>query len=397
MPKTDGSLWGSARAIIHLDLDAFFCAVEERRKPSLRGKAFAVGGDPSQRGVVASCSYAARKFGIHSAMPMAEAVQRCPHLTIVSSDHSAYRIVSRKVMGLLYDLTDQVEQLSIDEAFLDISGLEEPPERIAEILQKEIKQTFRLPSSLGIATNKLVAKIATDVGKLSHSGDRPPHAITVVPPGEEAAFLAPLPVDMLWGVGPKTRDRLGKMGIETIGELAQAGAIELAEHLGKHGYDLSKRAQGIDDRPIVTERKAKSVSHETTFRQDVGNKAEILQTLRRLTEKVSDRLRRKGRKGRTIQLKLRWSNFETLTRQHTLDFSTRDPDIIFEQIKELLQGVWKEDAWVRLVGVGVSNLDSQAKQLSLWDPQTHKNLKLQETLDNLREKYGEKVISRGLS
>jgi len=384
------------QAIIHLDLDAFFCAVEENRDPSLRGKAFAVGGDPSKRGVVASCSYPARKFGIHSAMPMAEAVQRCPHLIIVSSNHSGYRIVSRKVMGLLYDLTDEVEQLSIDEAFLDVTGADPDPKTIAEKLQIQIRQQYNLPSSLGIASNKLVAKIATDVGKLSHQGNSPPNAITVVPPGEEAGFLAPLPVDMLWGVGPKTKQRLGKLGIQTVGDLAQTPALELAQHLGKHGYDLSKRARGIDERPIVTQRAAKSVSHETTFSQDIGNPQEILDTLQHLSHKVADRLRRKKRKGRTVQLKLRWSNFDTLTRQHTLDFLTRDPETIYREIEHLFQGVWKEDSLVRLVGVGVSNLDEQAQQLSLWDPAVQRDLKLQETLDSLRDKYGEEVISRGL-
>ncbi len=385
-----------ARAILHLDLDAFFCAVEENRNPALRGKPFAVGGDPSKRGVVASCSYAARTFGIHSAMPMAEAVQRCPHLIIISSNHSGYRIVSRKVMGLLYDLTDDVEQLSIDEAFLDVTPLDEASKNIAEKLQRQIRQQYNLPSSLGIASNKLVAKIATDVGKLSHQGDSPPNAITVVPPGEEATFLAPLPVDMLWGVGPKTKQRLAKLGIKTVADLAQTSALELAEHLGKHGYDLSKRARGIDERPIVTQRTAKSVSHETTFSQDIGTRQEILETLQHLTHRVADRLRRKKRKGRTVQLKLRWSNFDTLTRQHTLDFSTRDPEIIYQEIEHLFQGVWKKDALVRLVGVGVSNLDDQAQQLSLWDPAVQKDLKLQETLDSLRDKYGEEVISRGL-
>ncbi len=384
------------RMILHLDLDAFFCAVEERRDPSLRGKAFAVGGDPSQRGVVASCSYAARKYGIHSAMPMAEAVQKCPHLIIISSNHSAYHLVSRKVMGLLHDLTDQVEQLSIDEAFLDISSLGGSPQEIAEELQRQIKEKYGLPSSIGIAANKLVAKIATDVGKLSHSGDRPPNAITVVPPGEEGDFLDPLPVDMLWGVGPKTKERLGKLEIETIGDLARFPALELAKALGKHGYDLHKRAQGEDDRPIVTERTMKSVSHEMTFSKDIGEKGKVLETLHSLARKVARRLQKNKTKGRTIQIKVRWSDFQTLTRQNTLDFPTHAPEVIIQQAEDLLEGVWEEGNLVRLVGVGVSNLDTQAQQLSLWDPAVKKNLKLQETLDALQEKYGKGVISQGL-
>ncbi|MFO8035425.1 MAG: DNA polymerase IV [Anaerolineales bacterium] len=384
------------RVILNLDLDAFFCAVEERRDPSLRGKAFAVGGAPSQRGVVASCSYAARKYGIHSAMPMAEAVQKYPPLIVISSNHSAYQLISKKVMGLLYDLTDQVEQLSIDEAFLDISPIEGSPQKTAEKLQRQIRETYALPSSLGIASNKLVAKIATDVGKLSHSGGGPPNAITVVPPGEEAAFLDPLPVDMLWGVGPKTKEQLGKIGIQTIGDLARYPTLELAKELGKHGYDLSKRAQGEDDRPIVTERTMKSVSHETTFSEDIGKKAKVLETLNSLAHKVARRLQKNKTKGRTIHIKLRWSDFQTLTRQNTLDLPTDDPYIIIQEAEHLLDGVWKEGNKVRLVGVGVSNLNTQAQQLTLWDPAVKKDLDLQKVLDTLREKYGEGVIKRGI-
>lgn len=389
-------MWNDARAILHLDLDAFFCAVEENRDPTLKGKAFAVGGDPSQRGVVASCSYAARKYGVHSAMPMAQAVQKCPHLLIVSSDHGAYRLVSKKVMGLLHNLTDQVEELSIDEAFVDISTLTPPPGEIAERLQLKIRDEFSLPSSIGIATNKLVAKIATDVGKLSHHGQGPPNAITVVPPGEEAQFLAPLPVDMLWGVGPKTKLRLQKLGIETIGELAQVPVVELAQELGKHGYELSKRARGEEERPIVTKRTVKSVSHETTFSHDIRDKSKILHTLRNLAHKVASRLQKKNKKGRTIQIKIRWSDFETLTRQNTIDIPTYDAERIIQHAEELLEGVWEEGNLVRLVGVGVSNLEGQARQLSLWDPDVKKDLKLQETLQTLQEKYGEEMITRGL-
>jgi DNA polymerase-4 len=384
------------RVILHLDLDAFFCAVEERQDPSLRGKAFAVGGDPSQRGVVASCSYAARKYGIHSAMPMAEAVQKCPPLIIIPANHRAYQRISRKIIGLLHDLTDQVEQLSIDEAFMDISSIEGSPQEITKTLQRQIKGTYTLPSSLGIASNKLVAKIATDVGKLSHRGGGSPNAITIVPPGEEAAFLDPLPVEMLWGVGPKTKDRLGKWGIETIGDLARFPTLELAKELGKHGYDLSKRARGEDERPIVTERTMKSASHETTFAEDIGEKGKVIETLHNLAHKVARRLQKNGNKGRTIQIKVRWSDFQTLTRQNTLDFPTHDPEIIIQQAEHLLNGVWEEGNKVRLVGVGVSNLDTQAQQLSLWDPEVKKDLKLQEALDTLQEKYGEGVIKRGI-
>ena len=207
-----------ARKILHLDLDAFFCAVEEQRDPSLRGQPFAVGGRPESRGVVASCSYAARQFGIHSAMPMARAVRQCPPLIIVPSRYGAYEAASRQVMARLHQLTPLVEQLSIDEAFLDVSDLPERAELIARRLQATINRELDLPCSLGVAANKLVAKIANNVGKAAIKSDRPPNTIKVVPPGQEAAFLAPLPATELWGVGPKTAEQLAQMAGVKLGK-----------------------------------------------------------------------------------------------------------------------------------------------------------------------------------
>ena len=385
------------RTIIHLDLDAFFCAVEEKRDSSLQGKAFAVGGNPNQRGVVASCSYPARQFGVRSAMPMAQAVKVCPNLSVVSPNHSAYQAASRQVMGILHALTDQVEQLSIDEAFLDISGIETAPREVGEKLQRQILEELGLPCSLGIASNKLVAKTATDVGKISSPGDSPPQAITVIPPGQEAQFLAPLPVDMLYGVGPKTKERLHQLGMQTIGDIAKYPIIELTQTLGKHGYDLSKRAQGIDNRPIVTEHAVKSISNEMTFGQDKHRQGEILQELRHLSEKVALRLQKKGLRGRTIQIKVRWADFTTLTRQNTLPKGVNDYATISQQAEVLFQQVWVTGQAVRLVGVGVSNLDQEIRQLNLWDPRVKKDQQLQETLHKLREKFGEGIISEGLS
>lgn len=383
------------RTILHLDLDAFFCAVEEIKDPSLRGKAFAVGGDPRGRGVVSSCSYAARKYGVHSALPMAQAVKRCPHLIIVRGDHRRYSFYSRKVIGLLQDLTDQVEKLSIDEAFVELTNLDRDPAELGAHLQRKILEKLGLPNSVGIASNKLVAKTATDVGKLSASGGSPPNALTVVPPGEEAEFLAPLPVDMLWGVGPKTKAALGHMGVETIGDLAAVPPIELANALGKHGYQLSKRARGIDQRPIVTDREVKSISHEHTFRRDRDQRNELIAEINRLAGKVSRRLQNKHLQGRTIQIKLRWSDFSTLTRQITLERSIQDAKPIAKHSRELFSQVWEEGRKVRLIGVGVSGLDSPDRQLQLWDPRVEKDLKLQETLNDLKKKFGEGSIQQG--
>jgi DNA polymerase-4 len=386
----------TTRVILHLDLDAFFCAVEEIKYPGLRGKAFAVGGSPSGRGVVTSCSYPARKMGVRSAMPAAKALQLCPNLILVSRNHRDYGRYSKLVMERLAQYTDQVEQISIDEAFLDITDLGPSPRAIGAKLQKTILDELSLPNSVGIASNKLLAKIANDVGKKAHMGQGPPNAITIVPAGEERSFLAPLPVDMLSGVGPKTRERLERFNIRTIGDLADYPDVELADKFGKHGYDLSRRAKGIDKRGIVTQRGIKSVSNERTFGEDLGRKSEVLKHINKLADQVSKRLIKKDLRGKTIQIKLRWSDFTTLTRQTTLPHTTNEYKVIQKIAEELLNQVWQEGRKVRLIGVGVHNLDTDAHQLGLWDTDYQRNIKLQETLKDIKGKYGENVISRGI-
>jgi DNA polymerase-4 len=232
------------RTIVHLDLDAFFCAVEEQRDPRLRGTPFAVGGRPESRGVVASASYMARKFGVHSAMPMSQAARLCPDLVVVPPNFTAYRAASQQVMARLNALTPLVEQISIDEAFLDVTALAEPGEMLAAQLQARIRDDLALSCSLGVASNKLVAKVATDVGKSLVRSGKMPQAICVVPPGDEAAFLAPLPATALWGVGPKTAQKLAELSILTIGEIAAWPAADLARRFGQHGDDLARRARG---------------------------------------------------------------------------------------------------------------------------------------------------------
>ena len=384
------------RVILHLDLDAFFCAVEEIKDPGLRGKAFAVGGSPSGRGVVTSCSYPARKMGVRSAMPAAKALHLCPNLILVSRNHRDYGRYSKLVMERLAHYTDQVEQISIDEAFLDITDLGPSPKAIGTELQKTIMDELSLPSSVGIASNKLLAKIANDVGKKAHMGQGPPNAITIIPAGEERSFLAPLPVDMLSGVGPKTRERLERFNIRTIGDLAEYPDVELAEKFGKHGYDLSRRAKGIDKRGIVTERGIKSVSNERTFGEDLGRKSEVMKHINKLADQVSKRLIKKELRGKTIQIKLRWSDFTTLTRQTTLPQTTNEYKVIQKIAEELLNQVWQEGQKVRLIGVGVHNLDTDAHQLGLWDTDYQRNIKLQETLKDIKGKFGDNVISRGI-
>lgn len=383
------------RQIIHLDLDAFFCAVEEQLDPSLRGKPFAVGGRPETRGVVASCSYAARKYGLRSAMPMAQALKLCPDLIIISHHHRAYSEKSRQVMAILHDITPLVEQISIDEAFLDVSDLPEPAADIARRLQARIRDELGLPSSLGVATNKLVAKIATNVGKAAAPEGVTPNAIRVVPPGAEAAFLAPLPIRMLWGVGPKTAARLIELGIHTIGDIARAPTELFEREFGKHGRDLAQRARGIDNSPVTTAHEAKSISREITFAHDVGDVHILYRTLRSLSESVGQRLRRAALAGTTIKLKLRWADFTTLTRQETLAQPTDQDSEIYATALRLLKANWQRDQFVRLIGVGVSGLRPPLRQLGLWERDWEKEHRLLETLDRLRGRFGEHAVQRG--
>ena len=382
--------------ILHLDLDAFYCSVEETQNPELRGKAFAVGGKPNERGVVASCSYAARAVGVRSAMPMSRALQMCRNLIIVPGRHKLYEEYSKKVMNRLHDLTGLVEQISIDEAFLDISDMREAPARIALNLQADIKNNLHLPSSIGIAANKLVAKIATEVGKKSSKKKiEPPFGLTIVPAGEEAKFLAPLPADMLWGVGPKTSARLTELGIHTIGDIANWPEKELVNLFGENGRDLWRHAHGIDNRPIVTESETKSISQEITFNVDVRDEKTLEKTLREQSTEVGRQLRKNDLAGKTIKLKIRWTDFTTISRQATLPTSTDNDDEIFRTAVKLMKSVRKQNQAVRLIGVGVSGIGAPVRQLSLWDAGSEKSRKLQEVVDQLQEKYGRDVIHKG--
>lgn len=385
-----------ARTILHLDLDAFYCSVEEIQNPQLRGKPFAVGGKPDERGVVASCSYAARALGIRSAMPMSRAVRLCRDLIIVPGRHRLYGEYSEKVMEKLRNLTPLVEQISIDEAFLDISELSESPARLALDLQTAIRTELNLPSSLGIASNKLVAKIATEVGKKSSKRkNEPPFGFTVVPAGEEARFLAPLPADMLWGVGPKTNARLAELGIHTIGDIARWPEKELVSLFGENGRDLWRHANGIDNRPIVTEYETKSVSQETTFNVDIRDEKHLLKTLREQSHDVALQLRKNDLAGKTVKIKIRWPDFTTLTRQVTLPTLTDNEDEIYRAAVKLMNAVRKPDQAVRLIGVGVSGIGAPVRQLSLWDVGSEKSRKLQVVVDELQAKYGKDVIRKG--
>ncbi|GAB4433495.1 MAG: DNA polymerase IV [Anaerolineales bacterium] len=383
------------RTILHLDLDAFYCAVEENQNPALRGKPFAVGGKPEERGVVSSCSYAARQFGVRSAMPMSRALGLCPNLIIVPGNHRLYSQASKQVMERLHDLTPLVEQISIDEAFLDISDMQGDVTRIARGLQTRIRDELHLPSSIGVATNKLVAKIANEVGKKGAKSGQPPFALTIVPAGKEAEFLAPLPSEMLWGVGPKTAARLAELGIHTIGDIARWPEEELARLFGENGREMAKHAKGQDRRAVVTEREIKSISQEITYARDTYVDASIEKTLKKLSAQVGKRLRKNNLAGTTVKLKIRWPDFTTLTRQVTLPHPTDNDEEILQAALRLLHKIRKPGQPVRLIGVGVSGLGAPIRQLELWEHGTEKARRLQAVVDELREKYGEQAIRKG--
>ena len=383
------------RKILHLDLDAFFCAVEELRQPELRGVPFAVGGRPNERGVVASCSYPARQFGVHSAMPTARALKLCPGLILVTPQHHAYHAASVQVMDILNQLTPLVEQISVDEAFMDVSDLPQTGLELAKVLQAGIFEKTGLPCSIGVATNKLVAKIATNIGKSTHRSPLPPRAILVVPPGGEAAFLAPLPVRELWGVGPKMSARLVELGVTTIGELARKPEAWMVKQFGKWGFEMAQHARGIDDRPIELLREAKSISQEVTFDRDIAEQKRLEDTLQEMSTQVGYRLRQEGLSGGTVRIKLRWPDFSTHTRQLTLPQATDQDGIIFSVARQLFHSLWEPGRPVRLLGVGVSGLSSQVYQMSLWDGSNEKERRLLAALDALRQRFGEEAVQRG--
>ena len=383
------------RKIIHLDLDAFFCSVEELLDPSLKGKVFAVGGSPNGRGVITSASYAARQFGIRSAMPSREALKLLPDLIFVRSGFRQYGEYSKKVMDILRDTTPIVEPVSIDEAFLDVSDMSQPVSSIALDLQKRVMQETGLPCSLGCATNRLVAKMANDYGKKQVKSGRAPQKITVIEPGKEEEFLAPLDIQALWGVGPKTAAQLRQRGITTIGRLAALSELEIKTFFGRHGESMQRRAKGLDNTPVYPESgDPKSISNEITFHEDKDDEEELLIILRSLSEKVGSRLRKKELAGSVVQIKIRYSDFSTYTRQTSMGDCTNLDQDIYEKAENLFLKHWSRGRPVRLLGVGVTNLDKPHRQLSLWENDSGKREDLTRAVDDLRERFGKDIIKR---
>jgi DNA polymerase IV len=349
------------RILAHVDLDAFFAAVEELENPELRDKPLVVGGDPHSRGVVSTANYAARKFGIHSAMSAAEALRRCPAAVFLRPRHALYRQYSRVVWDTIAEIVPRLERTGIDEGYLDLGTIASDFTRaraIASAVQTAVRGRTSLTCSLGVATSKVVCKIASD--------RRKPGGITVVPPGTEAHFLAPLPVRLLPGVGPRAEERLRTAGVETIGALAALADAELRTLLpGTLGPLLRNRAQGIDPRDLDLELEPVSVSAEDTFPRDLANRERLHEEVRRLAELVSERLRNSGLSGRTVTAKLRYGDFSIRTRSTTLPAAVDEADVIGDVACGLLdRGLRDRPGALRLVGVGVSSL-STYRQLTL--------------------------------
>jgi DNA polymerase-4 len=381
--------------ILHCDMDAFYASVEERERPELVGKPVIVAGSPEKRGVVAAANYAARKFGVHSAMPSATARRLCPHGVYMPPRIGYYAEVSREIRAIFERFTPLVEPLSLDEAFLDVTGSEHLFGSATEIA-RQIKQTVReetgLVVSVGVAPNKFLAKIASDLRK--------PDALVEVAPDKVQAFLDPLPVERLWGVGKQSSKVFQGLGIGTIAQLRQCPIDVLKTRFGSSGEHLWELAHGRDARPVIPEREAKSISNETTFERDIADMDVLRAWLVDLVEQVGWRMRRHGLRARTLQLKVRFTDFSTITRSHSLPEPTDMTDELRRAADELLcERLPPRHLPVRLIGVGVSGLNASGQvQGMLFDVATRQRQgKLDVVRDQINEKFGTSALRRGSS
>ncbi len=381
-------------------MDAFFASVEQHDNPELRGKPVVVGAPPDQRGVVAAASYEARKYGIHSAMPSRTAAQKCPEAIFLHGNMARYKEVSNQIMSIFESYTPLVQPLSIDEAFLDVTGAQRlfgDGKTIAEMIRHDVLGQTGLTASVGIAPNLFLAKLASDMNK--------PDGITLVPFDQDAIeqFLAPLPIGRMWGVGKVTQKKLLSLGLSTIGQLQQCAPKALERAVGQHAAAVfSRRALGIDERDIVVETQDKSISNETTFKEDTANREMVEATYKRLIDKVGRRVRKAGFFATTVHLKLRWSDFSTITRQTKLPIPCQD-DITLRETGMALLNEHLRHRPVRLIGFGVSGLTEtdapQTAQLDLFDaPDTtlhKKRNRLSRAADGIKQKFGDQSIRRG--
>src|SRR5271168_1308101 len=383
-----------ARTIFHVDMDAFFVSVEELYDPLLKGTAVVVGGQRHERGVVSAASYEARKFGVHSALPLRTAAKLCPHAIFVNGHPERYRECSEKVFKVLQAFSPQVEMASIDEAYLNMTGtarLHGPPLKAAHKLHQRMKEETRLNCSIGIGSSRLIAKVASAQAK--------PNGVLCIVPGQEANFLAPLDVREIPGVGKVMESRLHGLGIRKVGDLARLEELELEERFGKWGLALAGKARGEDaggwfDTEVGADTEAKSISHEHTFNEDTADLNQLEATLMRLSELVGRRLREAKLHARTIQLKLRYKDFTTITRAHTLPACTQLDGEIFSQVRALFRNNWRQGTQVRLLGVQASSFEQQADQMNLLEGGRQQRWKdALAAADRLRDKFGESSVT----
>jgi len=381
----------SYRQILLVDLDAFFVSVERVLNPDLNGRPVIVGGDPDGRGVVSCASYEARAYGVHAAMPLKQAARLCPQAVFIHGTFARYREASARFMAILGEFTPLVEPMGLDEAYLDLTGFEPlygPVRETAMRIKSKVHSDLGVTASIGIGTSKLVAKIASDMKK--------PDGLVVVAPGEERSFLAPLPIEKMPFAGPKTREALRPLGVKTIGNLAALPLSVLKNRLGSQGEVLHRYARGIDDREVEPPQEAKSISRETTFAKDNLDIAFIKATLRYQSEKVGAELRCGGRRARCVTLKLRYSDFETVSRSRTLKETFSDDQTIYDIGTELLDKVLAQRrCLVRLVGIGVSGMAGDGRQLSMLDASAERKEQLNQAIDKMRQRYGFSSIQRG--
>ena len=382
------------RLICHVDMDAFFVSVEELFNPALKGKPVVVGGQANQRGVVSAASYASRKFGVHSAMPLRTAAKLCPQAIFIDGHPAKYREYSKKVFAILNQFSPQVEMASIDEAYLDLTGthrLHGAPLIVANALHRAIQRETELNCSLGLATSRLVAKVCSDQAK--------PNGVLWVVPGQEANFLAPLTVNKIPGIGKVAEASLQKLGIHQVGDLAKLDAAFLVSKFGKWGLAMAGKARGEDaggwfDEEIGADDTPKSISHEHTFSEDTFQGTILENTLVRLSEMVAKRLRQHDLYSRTIQLKLRDHSFETITRARTLDHATQLDHDIAETVLALFRRSWNGKTPIRLIGVHAGSLDSTEGQMSLLEEENKRRLRNAfRAVDQIRSRYGAGSIS----
>src|SRR6266436_2235353 len=382
------------RTVFHVDMDAFFVSVEELFDPSLKGKPVVVGGQRHERGVVSAASYEARKFGVHSAMPLRNAAKLCPQAVFVDGHPDRYRDCSEKVYSVLTSFSPQVEMVSIDEAYLDMSGTERlhgPPLRAAHRLHQKMKSETQLNCSIGIGISRLIAKVSSARAK--------PNGVLWIVPGQEARFLAPLDVREIPGVGKVTEQNLNGLGIHKVGDLARFDEAFLEERFGKWGLALAGKARGEDaggwfDSEVGADTDPKSISHEHTYNEDTAEPDQLESTLMRLSEMVGRRLREARLHARTIQLKLRYKDFTTITRAHTLSAPTQLDNEIFEQVRLLFRKNWRKGIQVRLLGVHASSFEGQAGQGDLLeDGRRQRWQQALSAADRLRDRFGESSVS----